>query len=333
MTLGGIIEKWKKLNFKPVYLLHGEEDYFIDQLVDYAEHHLMNEEQASFNRTIFYGKDAEWPVVINACRRYPMFAEFQLVILKEAQSMKDFDKLMAYFEQPLSSTVFVIAYKGKSIDKRSKLAKHLIKIGEVFLSEKVKDYNLRAWVVDYLKTQGLSMNDAALQLFCDHVGNDLSRVSSEIGKLKINLKNRTAITPDDIETYIGVSKEFNVFELQSAIIHRNLAGAINIINYFEANPKAAPLQAALPALYSFVSKVYGAYGMANQSDQTLRPLFYNSNAALDQAKTMMRNYNYQGVEKIILLLNHYNLKGVGVGDSGTEHALLLKEMVVKIMLA
>jgi len=124
-----------------------------------------------------------------------------------------------------------------------------------------------------------------------------------------------------------------VFELQSAIINRNLAGAIKIINYFEANPKAAPLQAALPALYSFVSKVYGVYGLANQSDQTLRPLFYNSNTALDQAKIMMRNYNYQGVEKIILLLNHYNLKGVGVGDSGTEHALLLKEMVVKIMLA
>ena len=333
MTVEQIIDSWKKSKFAPIYLFHGEEDYFIDELVDYAEHKLLTPDQAEFNLTIYYGKDANWSSVINSCRRYPMFSDKQLVLLKEAQYMRDLDKLESYIDQPLSSTIFIIAHKGKTLDKRTKFAKQITKSGVEFKSDKVADYKVRDWVGQYLKSQSLTMDTKALQLFVDHVGNDLSRLVGEINKLKINLKERTSITTDDIETFIGISKEFNIFELQAAIVNRDLTTAIRIINYFEANPKAAPLQAALPGLYSFVSKVYAAYGLADTSDQGLRAHFYHNFSAVEQGKTMMRNYQYHGLEKIILLLHHYSMKGVGIGDSGTEHALLLKELVVKIILS
>ncbi len=333
MSVESLIGMWKKGQFKPLTLLHGEEDYFIDQAVDYAEHHILTPEESSFNLTVFYGKDAEWASVINACRRYPMFAEKQVVLLKEAQTMKDLDKLEPYFEAPLASTIFIIAHKGKTLDKRSKLTKILIKNGQELKADKVSEYKIREWIMDYAKKNGLAISSKALQLFYDHVGNDLSRIVGEIEKLKLNLNPGEEITEDAIEKYIGISKEYNIFELQTAIVNRNLAAAIKIINYFEANPKAAPLQAALPALYSFYSKVHTAFGVSDRSDAAMRAMFYNSGPAVEQARMMMRNYGLQGVEKMILLLNHYNLKGVGVGDTGTEHASLLKEMVVKMMMS
>jgi len=331
MSAEKILGDWKKKLFKPVYWLEGEENYYIDLVMNYAEHQLLPESEAGFNLSVFYGKDASWSDVVNACMRYPMFAERQVVLLKEAQQMKDIDKLDPYIENPLKSTVFVVSYKEKTLDKRTRLYKTIKKDGEVFTSEKVKEYKMVEWVTDYMQQGGFEMEQKAIILLVDFVGNDLSRLTNEIEKITVNLGNRKTITEDDIEKYVGVSKEYNAFELQSAMSKKDLAKAIKIIQYFESNPKAAPIQLVLPALYGFFSKLYSVFGMADKSEAAIRPLFYNNPFATKEAMAAMKMYGYEGIEKSLLLLHEYNLKSVGVNDSGTSDGSLLKEMVVKMM--
>lgn len=331
MSAEKIIGEWQKKIYKNIYWLEGEEDFYIDMIVDYAEHKILDEAEAGFNLTVFYGKDADWAAVVNACKRYPMFAERQVVILKEAQQMKDIDKLESYAENPLSSTIFVVAHKTKTLDKRGKLYKVLKKSAEIFTSEKVKDYKLQEWIGTYVRSQGYTINAKAISLLDEHIGNDLNRIVNEIEKLALNLKGKKDITEDDIEKYIGISKEYNVFELQAAIAKKDLAKAIKIIQYFEGNPKAGPIQMVLPALYASFSKVYTVFGMADRSEAALKPHFYFNGNAVKNALETINNYGYEGIERILLLLHHYNLKGVGVGDTGTSDASLMKEMVVKMV--
>ncbi len=331
MSAEKILGDWKKKLFKPVYWLEGEENYYIDLVMDYAEHKLLPESEAAFNLSVFYGKDASWSDVVNACMRYPMFAERQVVLLKEAQQMKDIDKLDPYIEHPLKSTVFVVSYKEKTLDKRTKLYKTIKKDGEIFTSEKVKEYKMVEWVTDYMQQKGFDMGQKAIILLVDFVGNDLSRITNEIEKITVNLGSRKTITEDDIEKFVGVSKEYNAFELQSAMSKKDLAKAIKIIQYFESNPKAAPIQLVLPALYGFFSKLYSVFGMVDKSEAAIRPLFYNNPFATKEAMAAMKMYGYEGIEKCLLLLHEYNLRSVGVNDTGTSDGSLLKEMVVKMM--
>jgi DNA polymerase-3 subunit delta len=330
MSAEKIIGEWQKKNFKPVYWLEGEEPYYIDMVADYAERHILSESEVGFNLTIFYGRDADWAAVMNACRRYPMFADRQVVVLKEAQHMKDIDRLEAYVQNPLISTVFVVAYKEKKLDGRSSFSK-LVKKGGYLLSEKIRDYQLGEWTSEMIRQMGLSINQKALLILVDHIGNDLSRMQNEVDKLAVNLQGRKNITEEEIEQFIGISKEFNVFELQDAIASINLAKAIRIIQYFKANPKAAPIQLILPTLYAYFSKVYTIFGMENKSEQALTNLFYRNSFVAKQALTTSNNYGQEGLEKILLLLHEYNLRSIGINDNGTEDADLLKEMVVKIV--
>lgn len=331
MSAEKIISSWKKNDFKPVYWLQGEEEYYIDQVINYAEHSILPESESAFNLTIFYGRDADWAGVLNACKRYPMFAEKQVVVLKEAQHMKDIEKLEAYVESPLSSTIFVVAYKGKTLDKRTKLSKLIASKAELFNSAKIRDEKIPEWISDLVKNKGFNIKPKSVSLLAEHIGNDLNRISNEIDKLTINLGTRTTIDEDDIEKYIGISKEYNIFELLAAISKKDLPKAITIINFFESNPKAVPIQLALPALYAQFSKVYAVYGMNDKSEAALKPFFYYNPSSVKQAQDMMKNYGYNGMEKLILLLHQYNLKGIGVGDSGTAGPSLIKEMVVKMM--
>ena len=331
MSVEKIIADWKKKSFKPVYWLEGEEEYFIDKAVEFAERHILSESEASFNLTIFYGKDANWPDVINACRRYPMFAERQVILLKEAQQMKEVEKLESYMENPLHSTVFVVSYKDKKLDARKKFTKLIKEKGVLLTTKKMYDNQLPEWTIDLLQTKGLTINQKGLALLIDHIGNDLTRIENEVDKICVNLGKRTSITEDDIENFIGVSKEFNVFELQSALAAKDLARSIRIIQYFEANPKAAPIQFVLPSLYSFFSKVFMIFGAGTSDEKTIATSIGVNPYFMKEYMLAARMYTYPGVEKALLLLHHYNLKAVGVGDTGTEDASLLKEMAVKIM--
>src|SRR5438034_540264 len=234
--------------------------------MDFAETQILNESETGFNLTVFYGKDAEWPNIINACRRYPMFAERQVVLLKEAQQMRDIEKLEAYIENPLHSTIFVVSYKEKKVDGRTRLAKLLKERGVVLTTKKLYDNQLPEWTDELVQSKDHTISSKALMLLVDHIGNDLSRIENEIDKILINLSNRKTITEEDVEKYVGVSKDFNVFELQAALATKNLPKAIQIIQYFEANPKVAPIQLILPSLYSFFSKVFMIYGLNTRDE-------------------------------------------------------------------
>ncbi len=333
MSVEKILSSWKKKNFKPVYWLEGEEEFYIDKLIDYAEHNILPESEAAFNLTVFYGKDADWAALINACRRYPMFAERQVVILKEAQQMRDIDKLEAYIENPLSSTVLVVSYKEKKVDGRSKLAK-LLKDkdkAEVFTTKKMYDNQLPEWINELVENKGFSISQKAVMLLAEHIGNDLSRINNEVEKVLVNLAERKSINEDDIEKYVGVSKEYNVFELQDALTKKNLSKAIRIIQYFESNPKAAPIQLILPALYNFFSKTYMLFGQSSNDEKAMAAAIGVNPFFIKDYKAAANNYKYEGVESILLLLHEYNLKSVGVNSINTEDGSLLKEMVLKMM--
>lgn len=331
MSAEKIISDWKKKQFKPVYWLEGDEEYIIDKVVHYAEHHLLTEAEAGFNLTIFYGRDADWAQVFNACRRYPMFAERQVVILKEAQHMRDIDKLEPYIENPLPSTVFVVAYKEKKVDGRTKLAKLLKTKAELLSTKKMYDSQLPEWTSELVQSKGYTITQKAVLLLVDHIGNDLSRIDNEIEKLLVNLGDRKHITEDDIEKYVGISKEFNAFELQAAMAAKDLPRAMRIVQYFEANPKAAPIQMVLPTLYNLFSKTYMIFGQNHRDEKSIAAAIGVHSFFIKDYLLAARNYGFEGIESALLLLHHYNLKSVGVNDSGTPDGSLLKEMVAKIM--
>ncbi len=332
MSAEKILKDWKNKLFKPLYWLEGEEDYYIDVLMNYAEHNILSEADAGFNLTIFYGKDANWADVVNACRRYPMFAERQVVLLKEAQQMKDIEKLESYIDNPQPSTVFVVSHKEKKIDGRSKFAKLIKEKGELLQTKKLYDNQLPEWTSELVKMKGLSINQKALMLLVDHIGNDLNRINNEIEKISVNLGERKSITEDDIEEFVGVSKEYNVFELQNAVAKKDLKKAVQIIQYFEGNPKAGPIQMILPTLYNFFSKVYMLHGTSSRDDKAVAAaLGVNPFFVKDYIHTA-KLYSFEETEKVLLLLEKYNLKSVGVDDAGTEDASLLKEMVLKMMI-
>jgi len=333
MTLEKILTDLKKRSFKPVYWLEGDEEFFIDQVIQYAEHHILSESEASFNLTIFYGRDTSWPDLINTCKKYPMFSDMQVVILKEAQSMKDLEKLESYIEKPLASTLLFVAYKGKKVDGRTKLAKLLKEKAVLLSTKKMYDNELPEWTSSLVKSKGYTITNKALFLLIDHIGNDLSRLNNEIDKLVLNLQSRKNITEDDIETFVGVSKEFNVFELQQAIANKDLYKAIRIIQYFEANPKAAPIQLIFPSLYNFFSKVHMVYSVASRDEKSVAAAIgVNAYFVRDYLQTAVKFSSHE-IEKVLLLLHQYNLKGIGVNDVGSSDAMLLKEMVVKMIAA
>jgi len=331
MSAEKILNDWKNKLYKPVYWLEGEEDYFIDKLIRFAEHNILSESESSFNLSVFYGKDAAWSDVINACMRYPMFAERQVVILKEAQQMRDISKLESYIEKPLRSTVFVVSYKEKKVDGRSRLAKLLKEKGEMLFTKKLYENQLPEWISDLVKNKGFGIQQKALLVLVDHIGNDLARLENEVDKLLVNIGNRKNITEDDVEKYVGISKEYNAFELKSAVADKDIVKAMKIVNYLEANPKAVPIQLILPTLYTLFSKTYMIFGQHSTDEKTVAlnigvaPYFVKENLLAS------KKYGFTGVESALLLLHHYNLRSIGVGDTGTAEGALLKELIFKIL--
>ena len=328
-----IIYDLKKGHFKPVYWLEGEEEYFIDLIINYAENRILTDNDAAFNLTVYYGRDAAWTDIINSCRRYPMFSDKQVVILKEAQSMRDIEKLEGYIEKPLPSTLLFIAYKNKKLDGRTRLAKMLKEKAVLFNSKKLYDSELPEWTNELIRSKGYSISNKALALLLDHIGNDLNRLNNEIDKLAINLATRTNITEDDIENFVGISKEFNVFELQHSIANKDLYKAIRIIQYFAANPKAAPLQLIFPSLYNFFSKVLMVYAVPARDEKSVATAIGVHSFFVKDYIHTAHKYSHHEIENILLLLYEYNLRNIGIHDAGTDDSELLKEMVVKMMAA
>lgn len=330
MSVEKIIGDWQKGNFKPIYWLEGDEPYYIDQIVNFAEKRLLTESEAGFNLTIFYGRDASWSDVANTCKRFPMFAERQVVLLKEAQYMKDIAKLESYCEKPQPGTVLVISYKDKKLDSRTKFAKVVKKNGEIATFKKMYDNKLPEWISNRVKQLGFQATPKAVMLLAEHIGNDLSRIENELTKLAVNLTENKNITEDDIEKYIGISKEYNVFELQKAVAGKDLPRVISMIQYFDKNPKAAPVQVILPTLYNFFSKTSMVFYAGNNEAAIASALGVHPFFAKDYMSAA-RLYGQGGVDKTLLLLHAYNLKSIGINNGGATEAELLKELMVKVM--
>lgn len=245
--------------------------------------------------------------------------------------MRDVEKLESYIVNPLTSTVLVVSYKEKKVDGRSKFAKVIKEKGELFSTKKMYDNQLPAWTNEFVQSKGFSIQPKALHLLVEHIGNDLSRIANEIEKLLVNLGKRKEITVDDIENYVGISKEYNVFELQTALMQKDLSKAIQIIQYFEDNPKAGPIQQILPVLYNFFSKVYMIYGLPSNDEKSVASALGVNPFFVKDYKTASVNYDFMAVQKNLLLLHDYNLRSVGVNDSGTSDASLMKELVFKLV--
>ncbi|ASZ14316.1 DNA polymerase III subunit delta [Chitinophaga pendula] len=330
MEYQDIIKDWKQKKFRPLYWLEGEEDFFIDQVSTYAEHELLAEAEKGFNLTVLYGKDTDWSAVTNACRRYPMFAERQVVILKEAQSMRDLLKLETYIDNPLPSTIFVVAHKQGKLDGRSKLAKLVKEKGILLSTKKMYDNQLPGWVDAHVNNLGRAITQKACILLVDHIGNDLSRIANEIEKLLVNLPDGKKIDEGDIEKYVGISKEYNVFELQNATGQKDFGKVMRIIQYFTANPKAAPIQMTIPALYNYFSKVSMVFAVKGGEKDIASALGVHPFFVKDYIAAA-RQYGAEGAERAILLLHQYNLRSIGINDSGVEDGELMKEMMFRIM--
>ncbi|HVV55993.1 MAG TPA: DNA polymerase III subunit delta, partial [Mucilaginibacter sp.] len=278
MTANEIIKDIKERKVKPLYLLHGEEPYFIDLVSNYAEHKFLSDAEKGFNQTVFYGKDTDIMAVLNAAKRYPMMSDYQLVLVKEAQDMKwgkedatqkGIDPLLNYLEKPLPGTVLMFCYKYGKFDKRKKTYKAIEKNGVVFESNPLYDNKLPDWIADYVKAKGYHIDQQASVMMAEYLGNDLSKIANELDKLMLNVTAAQPVTVQQVQDNIGISKEYNVFELQSALSRKDPFKVNQIINYFEANPKANPIVLVLGNLNNFFSKVLLYHYVKDKSPQNV----------------------------------------------------------------
>ncbi len=336
MDFAPLLQAIKKKEFAPVYLLHGEESYFIDQLEAAIEANALQEHEKAFNQTILYGKDTEHLQVIDAARRFPMMAERQLILLREAQEMRSIKELQKYAENPSPTTVLVISHKHKKLNGNLGVTKAIKKNGVVFEAKALYENKIPAWISSYLKAKKYSIAPAASTLLAEFLGTSLGKISNELDKLIINLAPGTEVTTSIVEDQVGVSKDYNVFELQKAIGHHDVVKATRILNYFKANPKAGPLPMVLGSLYNYFSKVFrllehqrkGASKQEIMKDLGLRFDFF-----LADYQATARNFKGGRIIQVFALLREYDLKSKGVDSNlaGKGENELLKELVWKMM--
>lgn len=334
MTFEQILSSLKKKEFHPVYFLHGTEDYYIDAISDYVEKKVLSESERAFNQSILYGKESDHLAVIDQARRYPMMSKHQVIVLKEAQEMRSLKKLETYIENPTPSTILLICHKHKKLNLNTVFGKKLKAKSIVFESKPLYDNQVPDWVVRYLKGKKLSISAQTAGIVAEYLGTKLSKIVNELDKLALNLPAGSQVTPPHIEKYIGISKDYNVFELQKALTHRDILKANRITKYFAANPKKGPMPAVVSSLYNFFSKVYMLHFLRNLSDQeVLQALKLRSAFFLKEYRLAARNFNLHKTEQVLAILKEYDLKSKGVDyiSTGKTDGELFREMVWKLL--
>jgi DNA polymerase III subunit delta len=331
-TFEEIISDLKKRIFKPVYFLAGEEPYYIDLITDFIEENILNEAEKSFNQVIFYGEDTTIPAIIETSRRFPMMTSHQVVIIKEAQSLKKIDDLICYVEKPLHSTLLVINYKYKVLDKRTKLFKALENQAVYFESARLRDYQVPAWIERYLMTRGIKTDPNASALLTEYLGTDLHKIVNELSKLLITLpEGKPVITSSLIERNIGISKDYNTFELQKAVSERNILKANMIVNHFANNPKDNPITLSIASLFSHFSKLLTYHYLTDKSKNNVAAVLKVNPYFVKDYEVSAAKYNVSKTVQVINLLRTYDMKSKGYGDLSSEPGDLLKELVFKIL--
>ena len=349
-----ILTDLKRKIFKPVYFLSGEEAYYIDLISDYIEKNVLDESEQEFNQTILYGKDVDLNTIISAAKRFPMMSEYQVVIVKEAQNLKELGKssggddedddipakktntsssnaLASYLQQPQSSTILVFCYKYKTLDKRSSVYKSLQK-NHVFLeTKKMYDNQIPEWITSFVQERKFKIGPKASFLLTEFLGNDLSKITNEVEKLFINLKEGDEVTADAVQDNIGISKEFNVFELQDALAKKDILKANRIINYFSANEKEHPAVMTLSTLYGYFSKILLYHFCPDKSKFAVAQALGVNPFFVDGYAKAAQNYGTAKLKAIFSYLKEYDLKTKGVENTGVNNGELMKELIFKIL--
>jgi DNA polymerase III subunit delta len=331
MTFDQIMNDLKNKIYKPIYLLMGEETYYIDHISDYIEKHVLLDSEKAFNQTIVYGRDVDALAVDNMARRYPMMSSYQVVIVKEAQNLKDIEKLVFYASNPLKSTILVLAHKYKTLDKRKKLYKEIENHGILFESKKLYENQVPDWIAQYIKNNGYSVDLVASTLLTEFLGNNLGNIANELDKLMISLPKGSKITPTLIEKNIGISREFNVFELQNALIKKDILKANQIINYFDKNQKTNHIIQTIGWLFSFFRKVLTLHFMKEKNPKDIAAILQVNPYFVKDYQMAARRFNPQKTVAIISWLREYDMKAKGYDNVSAGPGDLLKELIFKIM--
>jgi DNA polymerase-3 subunit delta len=331
MTFEQILADLKNKIFRPVYLLSGEEPFYIDEIADYIEKYTLTEDEKEFNQSVLYGKDIDVATIISNCKRFPMMANYQVVIVKEAQEIDKIEELNSYIDNILNSTILVLCYKYKKIDGRTSFKKNAEKKGVFFESKKLYDNEIPGWITNYLKKKEFKITDNACKLLADYLGTDLQKIVNEINKLIINVPQNTSITPEIIEENIGISKDFNVFELQKALGNKDILKANQIINYFAANPKDNPLMKILPILYSYFIKILTYIELSDKSQRNAASVLSVNPFFVKDYEAASRKYSKEQLHQIISLLRQYDVKSKGVDNASVSDGELMKELIYKIL--
>ena len=318
-------------NIKPIYFLMGEESYYIDKLSDYIEQNVLAEEEKGFNQTVLYGRDVTIEDIVATAKRYPMMAERQVVIVKEAQDLtRTIDKLESYVENPMLSTVLVFCYKYKTLDKRKKMTKLIDKVGVVYESKKLYDNQVGDWIKRVLSGKNYSIEPKANAMLVEFLGTDLSKINNELEKLQIILPKGSTITPKHIEENIGFSKDFNNFELLNALGSRNQLKAFQIVQYFSNNQKANPLVVTTSTVFGFFIKILKYHGLKDRNPKNVASVLGVSPYFLKDYDLALKNYPMKKVSQIVTALRDIDVKSKGVGANSLSQSDLLREMLYKI---
>ncbi|MEZ5198968.1 MAG: DNA polymerase III subunit delta [Bacteroidales bacterium] len=326
-----ILNDLKNKIYYPVYFLAGEEPYYIDVISDYIEENVLTDIEKEFNQTIIYGRDTDVIAVISQAKRYPMMANHQVLIIKEAQDIQKIEELAPYIENPLDSTLLVINYKYKKIDKRKTFFKQLDKKGVFFESPKLYDNKVGAWINNYVKEKGYSITPKASAMLTEFLGTNLSKIVNEVSKLLINIPDHATISDELVEKNIGISKDYNFFEFQNAVGSKNVFKANQIAIYFGANPKENPIVRTITMLFSFFLKLLIFHQLQDKSRNNVASALSVSPFFVQDYQAAARNYNVRKLNYIISLLREYDLKSKGVNNNSSSEGELLKELLFKIM--
>ncbi len=333
IAIEDIIKELRNKQFRPIYYLMGEEPYYIDKISEYIATTILTEAEKEFNQTILYGSETDIATVITTAKRYPMMSEHQVIIVKEAQNLKNIDDLCYYLQKPLTSTILVLCHKNGVLDRRKKVTSLIEKCGILYESKKIKESQLPNFITNYLKKKGITIEPKAAEILSEFVGADLSRLTGELEKLIITLpQGQVRITPEQIEKNIGISKDYNNFELKSALIEKNIFKANQIIKYFEENPKSNPLQMTLSLLFNFFSNLMLAYYAPQKTEQGIA-MQLNLRNTWQSKEYLIAMQRYSGVKvmKIIEEIRYSDAKSKGVGNASQTNGEILKELVYKIL--
>lgn len=327
-----IIKDIKAKKLEKIYFLHGEEPYFIDEITKAITENALEEHERDFNQVIVYGKDVEPLSLLSELKNYPMMGGKKLVILKEAQDFKLMDKIESYFEGPSDTTIFVVNYKYKTYDARTKLIKEAAKNGIVYKSEKVKEYQLNDWIQNYIKSEGFGITSKACMLLAEFLGNDLGRIVNEIDKLAILLEKGTTINDIHIEENIGISKDYNVFELTNALAVRDVTKAFKIVDYFDHNPKATELIIVVTTVFRFYTQLMRIHFLPNKSKEAVASALKVHPFVASSLINASKVFNPKKIAINIAIIHEYDLKSKGVGNTGAfTQGDLMKEMVYRLL--